>query len=156
MTQNEIKAEVKALLDNVGGLGFVDTRMGGVATWAKNGRPAQSYFTVHVAAIEEADATLGHRAFAEHTVEIEGWMPFAYADDTDAAWGDLVDTLREALRFDSSEDEGLGGTINLVGLPQVITNDYEAVTSGGNTGDIVCHHVLIQWAVTDYIDYAER
>lgn len=146
-TQDAQVAAVAALLEAVTGVSQVEVNRGGLPVWVATPRKLQSYWEVDISRISETDALFGGVNDESVVIVAEGWLPLDYASRSTTYWHKLVGRVRDALRVART----LGNTAMKTSPPQVLVNDQHLV-SGGNA-EVACHHVRMEWTVTQQIRY---
>lgn len=136
-----VLSAVKTVMELVEGVGKIETRVGGRATWLERARPKQAFWELSVSQIEERGAGVGPQAFEQWLVRIEGVMPLSYEADTETTWKGLIDSLRTTLRqyptFGNLAD-GMTGP----GLVQVRINEPRPYSE--ERQELLCHFCRIE------------
>lgn len=146
-TKAIIKA-VASILATVDGVGLVSDRPLGLATWVTDKRPARAYWEVDFQNIAETEPGVGTQEFEFHGIVVHGWMPASRdMPNTFDDWRDLVDAVRLTFR----ENRTLRGLVNDVAPPQVPEANLITTSGGGNSPEVLCHHVRFDLRVRNYI-----
>lgn len=150
-----LKTAVKQIMDTVSGIGIVETRVGGMRAW--NSRPGElaPFWEISVVGALEEGCGTGPQAFERPRIQIEGFLPFSYGDNSDATWDALLLAVRDALRQYYPALHGLGATgVRGTGLPQLLSNRVHAYESDHQTNPAARNSKLVHHAVLELV--AER
>lgn len=149
----DVCVAVKAVLDAVSGIGTVDHRPGGIATWIKRPREKQAYWSIDVLSVQERGAGTGRSMLEIITVDIHGYMPWSYeAPNTADTWRDLVTSVRNQLRTYPTLANAVDG-IKTTRAPQLLRQERVTISGGGTVGDVLCHHAHLRIELERYFTY---
>lgn len=154
-----LKAAVKTILEDVAGVGKIETRVGGTPTWVERARPKQAFWELSVPAAPEQEYAAGNSVWEDCLVRIEGVSPFSYEDRTENDWDSLLRAMKTALR--SNPLLVIDGIPLLstrwanFGIPSLTVNDF--VTFEDGQKGVRCHHAVIEVRYRNDFDFeAER
>src|SRR4051794_33159221 len=121
MSITSLKASIKALLDTVSGIGRVelrkniDGRRDGNVSWINDPTPGRAQWELHVKSRSEEDYGVGPQELLYSTMELEGWMPYAYSNpNTTPIWEALLESVCTKIRSNRSVSQ----TVDDCMLPQ--------------------------------------
>jgi hypothetical protein len=150
-----LKTAVKQIMQTVAGIGTVETRVGGMRGW--NSRPGETapFWEISVVGVLEEGCGTGPQAFERARIQIEGFLPHSYGDNSDATWDALLLAVRDALRQYYPALHGLGATgVRGSGLPQLLSNRVHPYESDHQVNPAARNTKLVHHAVLELV--AER
>lgn len=150
----QVKANAKTLLEAVATTGVpapkVYVKSAGPPPWTTRHIEFQNLWEIHLARRREQDISLGGGEYRVSTLRLEGWMPWSYENpDSTPLWDALLDDVCTKFR----ENRSLSDLVNDAELPQIVTNDYEALVGDDSGKEVKCHHAAIEVTVKDWQTY---
>lgn len=130
MSFASIRAAIAATLNGVAGIGLVHEReryarrAEHLKTFYVTGGEIRGWF-IRREATQESSRHQG-RSVETITWQIRGFMSFVDEDDSEFAFDDLIEAIRDAFRV----DESLGGTVDQIALPTSSEFGIQVIDSG--------------------------